>query len=77
MRILKELQGHFFAKNAEVLDLRNIKELARAAGVQISKSKVAQHCFLVKYFIISLSNRMNRKGLVCGSERFRGKSEPK
>ena len=56
MRILKELQGHFFAKNAEVLDLRNIKDLALAADVETSKFKIAQHCSLVKYFIISLSN---------------------
>ena len=55
MRILKELQGHFFATNAEVLDLRNLKDLARAADVQISRLKVARHCSLVKYFIISLS----------------------
>ena len=55
MRILKELQGHSFAKNAKVLDLRNIKELACALDVQISEPRVAQHYSLVKYFIIPLS----------------------
>ncbi len=41
MRILKELQGHFFGKSDEVLDLGNIKDLARATDVQISRYKVA------------------------------------
>jgi hypothetical protein len=63
MRILKELQGRFFAKNAEILDLQNIKELACVPVVQISKLRVALSCYIVKYFIISLSNRMKRKGL--------------
>jgi hypothetical protein len=28
--------------------------------------RVAQRCYIVKYFIISLSNRMNQKGLGAG-----------
>ena len=66
MRILKELQDRFFAKNAEILDLRNIKELVCLAGVQISKLRVALCCFIVKYFIISLSKRLNWKSLGVG-----------
>ena len=56
MRILKELQGRFLGKNAKILDLRNVKELACVLGVRIPGSRVARHCYIVKYFIISLSN---------------------
>ena len=55
VRILKELQSHFFAKNAEVLDLRKIKELAYELDVQIPRYKVARVGYIVKYFIIPLS----------------------
>ena len=55
MRILKELQSYFFAKNAEVLDLRKIKELAYELDVQIPRYKVARVVYIVKYFIIPLS----------------------
>ena len=66
MRILKELQSRFLAKNAKILDLRNIKELAYVPGVRIPECRVARHCYIVKYFIISLSNRMNQKELNAG-----------
>jgi hypothetical protein len=66
VRILKEVQCQFFEKNVEVLDLRKIKELACALDVQIPKFRVAWLGFLVKYFITSLSNGMNRKGLAGG-----------
>jgi hypothetical protein len=64
--ILKELQGRFFAKNVKILDLRNIKELACALGGRIANFRVAQAFYIIEYFIISLSNRMNRKGLGAG-----------
>ncbi len=59
MRILKELQGRFLVKTAKIPDLWNIKELACVSGVGIYEFIVAPHCYIVKYFIISLSNRMN------------------
>jgi hypothetical protein len=70
VRILNELQGHFFAKNAEVLDLRKIKELACAADVQISESRVAWLCYVVKYFIIPLSLLASLSVLVTGNAGF-------
>jgi hypothetical protein len=67
VRILKELQCQFFEKNAEVLDLRKIKELACALDVQIPRYKVAWLGYVVKYFIIPLSSRTNLLSLVTGN----------
>ena len=66
MRILNELQASFFAKTDGGLYLQNIRELACALGAKIPGCRVAQLEYNVKYFITSLSNRMNRKALGAG-----------
>ena len=45
------------------MDLRNIKELAKVETREFPSKMIALTRYIVKYFIDSLSNRMNQKDI--------------
>jgi hypothetical protein len=59
----KRVKKPLSRKKGGLLDLRNIKELAQRETREFPSKIVALRSYIVKYFIDSLSNRMNQKDI--------------